>query len=109
MRHHELTSFFCNDMIFNIQFFFYSTDSKNFAVALHSEALMAGFLKSDLGPHSHGYGSSHGHHSHPHGPLGPSMQMSSLTPFLGHAGLDPVGFQQGMWGKYCFFYLLLSI
>lgn len=82
-------------MIFNkIYIFSFSTDSKNFAVALHSEALMAGFLKSDLGPHPHGYGSSHGHLSHPHG-LGPSMQ---LTPFLGH-GLDP-GFQQGMWGKY---------
>lgn len=110
MRHHELTSSIKIKKTFVttwfiIEYFFLSTDSKNFAVALHSEALMAGFLKSDLGPHPHGYGSSHGHHSHPHG-LGPSMQMSSLTPFLGHAGLDPVGFQQGMWGKYWQFFFL---
>uniref|UniRef100_A0AAG5D166 Homeobox domain-containing protein n=1 Tax=Anopheles atroparvus TaxID=41427 RepID=A0AAG5D166_ANOAO len=61
---------------------------------------MAGFLKSsDLGPHPHGYGTSHHpHHAHPHGPLPPGMPMTSLAPFGLPHGLDAVGFPQGMWG-----------
>lgn len=72
-------------------------------MALHStEALMAaGFLKSgDLGPHPHGYGAPHPHHSVPHGPLPPGMPMPSLGPFGLPHGLEAVGFSQGMWGKY---------
>ncbi|KFB37229.1 homeotic protein ocelliless-like protein [Anopheles sinensis] len=57
---------------------------------------MAGFLKSsDLGPHPHGYGTSHHpHHAHPHGPLPPGMPMTSLAPFGLPHGLDAVGFPQ---------------
>ena len=63
---------------------------------------MAGFLKSDLGPHSHGYGNHH-HPHHSHGPLPPGMPMTSLAPFGLPHGLDSVGFpHQGMWGKYNF-------
>jgi hypothetical protein len=80
------------------------------AVALHStEALMAGFLKSsDLGGHPHGYGAPH-HPHHSHGPpLPPGMPMS-MTPFGLPHGLDAVGFpHQGMWGKYCFQFSILT-
>lgn len=63
---------------------------------------MAGYLKSsDLGPHS--YGAPHPHHSHSHGPLASGMPMSSL-PFGLPPGLDAVGFPQGMWGKYFYFF-----
>lgn len=73
------------------------------AVALHStEALMAGILKSEYGPHAHGYGGGH-HPHHSHGPpMPPGMPMTSLAPFGLPHGLD-VGFpHQGMWGKYWF-------
>lgn len=86
-------------------FFFFS--HKIFAVALNSEALMSGFLKSaDIAAHHQlGYGAPHPHHSHPHGPLPPGMPMTSLGPFGLPHGLDGVGFGQGMWGKYQIFFL----
>jgi hypothetical protein len=83
---------------------------KFIAVALHStEALMAGFLKStDLGAHPHSYGGPH-HPHHSHGPpLPPGMPMT-MTPFGLPHGLDAVGFpHQGMWGKYCVQFSILS-
>lgn len=71
----------------------------------HTEALMAGYLKSqDLGhQHPHAYGAPHPHHAgHPHASLGPGMPMSSLSFGLTH-GLDAVSFPQSVWGKYITF------
>lgn len=77
------------------------TVKKTIAVALNStEALMSGFLKSDIPHHQLGYGGPHPHHSHSHhGSLPPGMPMA-MTPFGLPHGLDAVGFGQGMWGKY---------
>ena len=60
---------------------------------------MAGFLKSDLGPHSHSYGGPHPHHGPvPHGSLPPGMTMPPLG--IGFPHSLEVGFPQSMWGKY---------
>lgn len=84
-----------------------SVADDGFAVAAlnSTEALMSGFLKSDISAHHQlgGYGAPHPHHSHSHhGALPPGMPMA-MTPFGLPHGLDAVGFGQGMWGKYSFF------
>lgn len=70
-------------------------------MALNPNDLMSGFLKSDIAHHQLGYAAHHpiAHH----GPLPPGMQMGIPAFGIPH-GLDPVGFGQGMWGKYKFFF-----
>lgn len=101
-NHLHFSHSFNNFCFFSFHFIFSNYSINSVTLALHhTEALMAGYLKSpDLGPHPHAYGAPHPHHGgHPHGPLAPGMPMSTLSFGLSH-GLDAVSFPQSVWGKY---------